>query len=135
MKVYISDTSNDSLVVKLVKGLGHEVILPNNSDDGKVNEGSSKRGILDADAAVFPLETRDRMGIMDHLSAYSLGIPCITLRRRLEGASGLSPNIEIMSKIVNFSSPEELENELRGFFDETRKKPELNTGSPYKERV
>lgn len=134
MKVYISDTDRESQIVKIVEGLGNEIILAGFSDDGKGNEGVSRRSIMEADVAIFPISRSRKIGIMDYLAAYSCGIPTLSVRESQEEGNSISPNIRMMSKLIHFSDPSELKRKLEDFLKEVTRDAEVNSPRPYKER-
>ncbi len=142
MKVYISGDTRDHKIVEIVKRLGHEVIIPRFSSDGKGVEGVTRQSIEKADAVIFFLPSHEKRGIMDHLAAYNNEIPNITFNWnrfknkhevREEKKFGISENISTMSNVEFVSGFDELEERTRNFLREITINKETEPGY-YKER-
>ena len=109
MKVFISGDTSDHEVIQTVQKLGHEVVIPPDSQDGRGIEGVSRQSIQDTDFVVFFEPSDIPRGIGDHISA--IRKPRITYF--LGGKKdSVSKSIERMSPVKEVESFTEIEEDL-----------------------
>ena len=94
-------------------------------------EAQSRASISEAQAAVFFLDTVEKIGILSHQTVFSSGIPSLTIGYRTRKSRGLSPFIKETSTIIflgkkNFGK--ELPQRLSEFLENVAREPEGRHG-------
>jgi hypothetical protein len=138
MKIYISGDSEEGIVAKAVKSLGHEVINPAPTSDDKGNESHIIASISDCDIAIFYFgPDRTRMGIMDIVNVANPENPKPALSLRPEEArqTEISPIIGELSTIAFFSHPDGIRDIISFFIQTVNKERDCAPNGKERERT
>ncbi|OGM10871.1 hypothetical protein A2W13_00235 [Candidatus Woesebacteria bacterium RBG_16_36_11] len=132
MKVFISGDTPDGFICKMIKGWKHEVFsrLPNG--ENTISEGDIISNMKDTDIAIFFLspKQKEKIGIRDHLTAFSMGIPSVSIILKSENNIGISENLKLLSdKVIEVQNRNALRDGIREFISNPPSRKESKNSS------
>ncbi|OGM17028.1 hypothetical protein A2V55_02155 [Candidatus Woesebacteria bacterium RBG_19FT_COMBO_37_29] len=136
MKIFISGDTPDGYVHSLIKRWGYESFNRLSNGYNSYSEGDIISNMKDADFAIFFISSKqkEKIGIRDHLTAYSLGVSSISIILNSDRNIGISENIYLLSdKILEEKNRIDLRNGLKEFIIKPPSKKE-RVSSSFKER-
>jgi len=131
MKVFISGDTKDHKMIHIVQGLGHEAVIPPNSQDGRGVEGVLRQSIQNTMFVVFFEPSYIPRGLGDHISATNMSGITYFLGGKKEG---VSKSIEMMSPVKAVDSFAEIEKDLERRIREVKLRKESEANSSKERR-
>jgi len=136
MKIFISGDTPDGYIYSLIKRWKHDAYTRLSIGENSFSEGDIIANMKDTDVAIFFLDPKqkEKIGIRDHLTAFSMGIPSVSIILKSENNNGISENIHLLSdKVLEVKNRNDLRDGIKEFIINPPSRKE-NKNSSFKER-